>query len=374
MKHIRITQCLLTLALLFAMPLQSRSWGRDGHEIVAQIAMRYLSQTAKDNLREILGSMQPEDASVWMDEMRVNPQYDYMKSWHYIDFARGSSYQSADPDNLLNALNRAYNEVAQKKVQDRKRKEDIMIIFHLIGDMHQPLHAGYPTDRGGNDVRVNFDGNITNLHHVWDDDIIRSQRIRLQDCLDLAQTLSDTTLKSIRAGDMTAWLLDTRSLLPKVYDFNGYTISPDYLRRSKPIVVRQLLKAGIRLALTLEKLLPAEPKPVVTQPKADNGPRSAVDSYTPDEAPKHIGQLATVCGTVFGGQYVRQTGMTFIDLGAAYPNARFSVVIYKKDLKNFKSSPETAYKGREICITGTIVRNSGNAVIFVSDPEEILLQ
>jgi hypothetical protein len=317
--------------------------------------------------------MSPEDASAWMDEMRVDPKYDYMKSWHYIDFAKGSTYQSADRDNLLNALNKAYNEVAQIKVQDRKLKEDIMIIFHLIGDMHQPLHAGYPADRGGNDVRVNFEGEITNLHHVWDGDIIRSQRIRLQDCLDLAQTLSDSTLKGFLSGDMASWLLDTRSLLPKVYDFNGYTISPDYLRRSKPIVTRQLLKAGIRLAATLEKLLPEKPKPVVVQPK-DNGPRSAVDNYAPEEAPKHIGQLATVCGTVFSTQYVKQTGFTFIDLGAAYPNARFSIVIYKKDLKNFKTSPETAYKGREVCVTGTIVKNTGNAVIFVSDPEEILVQ
>jgi hypothetical protein len=71
---------------------------------------------------------------------------------------------------------------------------------------------------------------------------------------------------------------------------------------------------------------------------------------------------------------VKQTGMTFIDVGAAYPSARFSVVIYKKDLKNFKASPETAYKGRDICVTGTIVKNSGNAVIFVSDEEEILVQ
>ncbi|KIY68479.1 phospholipase C/P1 nuclease [Cylindrobasidium torrendii FP15055 ss-10] len=49
--------------------------------------------------------------------------------------------------------------------------EALKFLVHFIGDLHQPLHLT-GRDRGGNSVKVAFDGRSTNLHSVWDSTLI----------------------------------------------------------------------------------------------------------------------------------------------------------------------------------------------------------
>ena len=76
-----------------------------------------------------------------------------------------------------------------------------MIIFHLIGDMHQPLHTGYPEDKGGNTIQLTFKGGGTNLHHLWDSDLIEAEDITTEKCLELGKTLTADEIKAICAGN-----------------------------------------------------------------------------------------------------------------------------------------------------------------------------
>lgn len=286
-----------------------------------------------------------------------------MKSWHYIEFAKGASYRFAPADNLLTALSRAVDNLKQTRLDERKRKEALMVILHLIGDMHQPLHTGYPDDKGGNTTQVFFDGNLTSLHHVWDEDIIRSQRITAQSCLELAKSLTPAERDAFEKGDFVSWMEESRALLPQVYDYNGRVVDDRYLRRNKAIVEMQLVKAGIRLARVLNSLFIAPPPP-----PAKN---EIMNGLTPQQALQHIGEVATVCGRVYGSQFVTRTGLTFLDMGAAYPASPFSIVIEAKDKSHFKDAPEQLYKDKDICVTGTIRANNGKAVMFVTDEEQI---
>ena len=230
------------------------AWGREGHQMVAEIAMHYLSAAAKENVQHILGKTSPADAGTWMDDMRSTPYYEFMNHWHYVDIPKGETYKPGQGDNLIAALNTAFNDLKGGKLNREKRKEDVMILFHLIGDMHQPLHDGYPDDKGGNTVQVNYGGGGTNLHHIWDDDIIESQKITLDSCLTLGTKLSPDDIKSICAGNFLAWMNDSRSHLAEVYDFTGHKLSEAYMQKNAPLVERQLLIAGIRLAKVLEVL------------------------------------------------------------------------------------------------------------------------
>ena len=243
----------LVVALIFSANL-SFAWSADGHHMVAEIAMQYLSPTAKEAVLKILRKTTPEEAATWMDDMRSNAYYAYMSHWHYVDIPKDSAYVKGQGDNLIAAINTAFNELKGNKADKAKRKEDVMILFHLIGDMSQPLHTGYPEDKGGNDVQVTFEGGGDNLHHVWDDDIIQAEHITIDTCLKAAASLSPQEIKNIMGGNFMSWMLDSRAHLTEVYMFTGHKLDEEYSKRNKALVIHQLIAGGLRLARTLETL------------------------------------------------------------------------------------------------------------------------
>ena len=154
--------------------------------------MQYLTPSAQKNVQRMLGTTTPEDAAIWMDEMRSNPAYDYMKPWHYVNTEKGKIYNPA-PNTIISELQRVYHELEQpKKLSAEGQKTDLKLLFHLLGDLHQPLHVGYASDRGGNSVQVMFSGVATDLHSVWDTKIIESQHITAADCMKLSKFTTDS--------------------------------------------------------------------------------------------------------------------------------------------------------------------------------------
>jgi hypothetical protein len=71
-----------------------------------------------------------------------------------------------------------------------------------------------------------------------------------------------------------------------------------------------------------------------------------------DSASKYIGALVTVCSKVYGVKVLDK--ITFINMGAPYHKSPLTVVIFTKDLVNFKETPEKLYSDKDICITGKI--------------------
>ncbi len=163
--------CLPLVAYLLTCTLHAHAWGKKGHALVAEIAFSLLDADTKKAVLSHLAPMTIEDASdFWMDEnKRRPPGYDYMKSWHYVNIDKGHQYRPTDQPNVVNALTRATDELQHKsKLSEPQIKMDLLIVFHLTGDLHQPLHVGYGNDRGGNDVHVSYLGHTSNLHKVWD--------------------------------------------------------------------------------------------------------------------------------------------------------------------------------------------------------------
>lgn len=242
-----IALVLLSYSKLFA-------FGPEGHGIVPEIAFSYLSETAKANVLRYLDTTTIEQASVWMDDMRKNPDYNFMKPWHYINIEKGKNYTPTTDENIVNELIITLNELKHKNTLCTQQvKNDLQILFHLVGDLHQPLHAGYEEDHGGNKVEINFLGEATNLHWVWDEKIIMNQKITKDTCLQLAKTLSPEEISSIQKTDVMAWMNESRSYLENVYDFSGHVLGEEYAKKNAPIVTKRLLYAGLRLAAILEE-------------------------------------------------------------------------------------------------------------------------
>ncbi|MCD6066417.1 MAG: nuclease [Bacteroidetes bacterium] len=249
---------LISFVLLFVFPERSFAWGKTGHHIVAQIAKAHLEPGVLDSVQKYLGDMSFEDAATWMDDVRKDKTYDYMKTWHYINVEKDKTYvftTADDHDALDNVVKQVENAINQLMNHKKSGAEEInmqlKLLFHLIGDMHQPLHVGYGEDKGGNDVKVDYLGKKKNLHSVWDSEIIESKNITYDTVEAKCKKLSKGKLKKIRGIDVMQWMKESRSYLPQVYKFENKTLDQKYIDKNTVIIEDQLLRGGLRLAAVL---------------------------------------------------------------------------------------------------------------------------
>jgi aspartyl/asparaginyl-tRNA synthetase len=91
-----------------------------------------------------------------------------------------------------------------------------------------------------------------------------------------------------------------------------------------------------------------------------------------DSVAKYIGQNVTVCAWVYGVKSLDK--LSFINLGAAYPKSPLTIVIFTKDLPNFKTTPEILFANKTICVTGKLEDFKGKPQIVITRPEEIIVQ
>lgn len=103
-----------------------------------------------------------------------------------------------------------------------------------------------------------------------------------------------------------------------------------------------------------------------------SGPLTAQKKFTPAEAKDHIGETATVCGTVNSTRYAASTKgqPTFLNLDKPYPNQIFTVLIWGSDRRKF-GSPEVTYKGKQICVTGRITEYRDVPEMIAYSPSQI---
>ena len=94
-----------------------------------------------------------------------------------------------------------------------------------------------------------------------------------------------------------------------------------------------------------------------------------------EEAGKHIGETVTICSKVYGGRYFDNSTSkrTLLNLGAAYPNHKLTLLITSDDRKNFTGKPEDDYIGKNVCVTGKVIDFNGKPEIVVTKPREIQL-
>jgi hypothetical protein len=247
-------QFIALLIISIILPLKSFAWGKQGHSIVAEVAFNYLDANAKSNLLKYLDGMSIEDASNWMDDMRDDHSYDYMKPYHYVNFEKGSIVKVNPGNNLLSVLTTTINDLKNYKSFTKEEvKTKLCILFHLIGDLHQPLHVGYGDDKGGNTMQINYNGYGTNLHSFFDSGIIKAKDITLQDCLK-SNKFTSTEIKNIQYINVSEWATQSRSNLDGIYNFSGHKVSDDYVNANVIVIENQLLKAGLRLASVLNEV------------------------------------------------------------------------------------------------------------------------
>ena len=363
---------LLAVICLFCSNNFLFAWSREGHQMVVQIAYQLLSNSAKEKLKAYLGNTSIEDAATWMDEQRGgNNQYKYLTTTHYINIEKGGKIDPFQKGNIYTELNTVISEL-EKGTNPADIKLNLMILIHLVGDVHQPLHDGYGNDKGGNSINVSLLGKSTNLHSAWDGGIINKEHINTQTILSKYAKLTSSQVAGFKTENVGNWINESRSYLEQIYSFSGGNLSQDYIIKATPIIEDQLLKAGIRLSGILEKVLNnnSNPAPVATQPLVQ---QKVGTTYTGAEAKDHIGEKVTVCDKVFGTRFLENSNgqPTFLNMGAAYPNSPFTVVVFGNDRSNFKEKPELYYNNKKVCVTGLVKEYNGKAEIIITSETEI---
>ncbi|MGB3725759.1 MAG: S1/P1 nuclease [Glaciecola sp.] len=258
-----INVCIAAALLATSAYQHAVAWGQTGHRVTGEIAELHLSDNAKTAIRNILNNESLAEVSTYADEMRSNPSQFWQKvagPFHYVTVPAGKRYKDVgapEKGDSVTAL-KMYTEVLKNPDSTRQNKQlAIKMIVHIIGDLHQPLHAGNGTDRGGNDVKLTFFWEASNLHRVWDSGLIDRKQLSFTEWTKfLAPKISDEQLVEWQTTDPLVYIHESTIIRDKIYPDND-ELSWQYLYDHTPIMKVRLQQAGVRIASYFNKLYDA---------------------------------------------------------------------------------------------------------------------
>lgn len=278
-------EALLAALALGGAPPHAHAWGQTGHRVIAEIAEARLSPAARRGIQAIIGRDTLSRISTWPDEIRSDPEerFKHTLAWHFIDIPDGETVASARRSphgDALSALGRMEKTLRSPSASRGQKRFALSFLVHLVADIHQPLHVGNTRDRGGNLCFVRYFGERTNLHAVWDTGLIdRLQLSYTEYARHLRRSTSEQDARSWARGRYGDWIAESQAYRAQVYpsrkrspggegdlaycaveseqeieDAARPNLGYDYHYRHRALLERRLAQAGIRLALTLDRL------------------------------------------------------------------------------------------------------------------------
>lgn len=262
----------LLLAVLLALaPAPALAWGKTGHRVIGTIAARLVSRHTRHEIHRILGPEGIAEASTWPDFERSNPDAFWQKEagpYHYVTVPAGKTYAEvgAPPEgDAVTALAKFVRTVRDPAASRDDKALALRFIIHIVGDLHMPLHAGNATDKGGNDVKVHFFREESNLHAVWDSGLIDQDQLSFTELAGwLLPRITPAQRRDWRVTDPRIWIGESAALRDRLY--------PKPPAPGEPIVLGnayvfawtasrdlRLEQGGVRLAAYLDALFAGKP-------------------------------------------------------------------------------------------------------------------
>jgi len=278
-------------AALLSISANAFAWGPEGHRMVGDIATAYLTAKTRAHVSELLrndrlaggepsGRRTLGEVANWADEIKEFEWGKRRASWHYDDvplcgpaessrYCRGGRCASAQ-------LARQIELLGDPRSRTRARNEALKWVVHLIGDIHQPLHAANRRDRGGNQVQVSFFGQrdnppygSLNLHAIWDEQMVaRLIAERGGERAIVSAPIADSDRRTWERGSIADWIAESHALardrvyapLPVAASCTDkiaevVALGEPYYAGAAPLIEVQIRKAGVRLARVLNDSL-----------------------------------------------------------------------------------------------------------------------
>lgn len=256
------------LSGLFVAPA-AMAWGPLGHRIVAGLAWDQLTPATRAAVKKLLDSESPYISLVsianWPDKLRDYPDkhrlWEHTRRMHYINFDSSDcnykpKLQCRHGQCIVAALEHYEAVLGNRHLPTRERLQALKFVVHFVGDEHQPLHAGYRKDAGGNFYKVTFFGEKSELHRVWDSGMLDTREMTWKPYVKFLETEGPVTLPQAEPGVSSpvqvaeASCRITRDIYPE-----GHTIGKTYVKRWLPVAEHQLRLGGARLAEVLNRIL-----------------------------------------------------------------------------------------------------------------------
>ena len=301
------------------------AWSHEGHEVVGDVALKHLNQAASNavmaiilNTTNVTEVTNITGAATWPDDIRdktpgspippgkffdtdaaknFKTRFPDHTGWHFDNYPlKGVTYSPDGPFSKSNDIVHEIThclDVLEGTKTNLNSKEALVWLVHLVGDIHQPMHAacGYYTfdgnlikldrsppephpefsDTGGNGLKL--PGDQLSFHHFWDQDMVTANSSIETNLAKLIEArIAGTTFApnsgAIR-GWAAKWLNDSVTLANTIYlDASNneatkgtdkhdplqptitvsMTIPPNYRDDNKTNALNQLTKAAHNLA------------------------------------------------------------------------------------------------------------------------------
>jgi len=261
---------------------QAAGWGVEGHKIVAQLAWNRLSSQSQKISKQLMGSKSMADIAPVPDTYRSSSAGKWSAPCHYYDLPRIKTFTMDYCTDLCvvksvtNYTKLLATELQQNIACDWTKGVEpcaLSFLVHYVGDIHQPLHVSYGDDKGGNDVKVLFFDKSTNLHSVWDNDILQKWNNQVDSAVTELESIMeqnpDVVQKYLNDTNPEDWGAESFGyVLSTVYNFNGVVrinslraqkqdphLGQQYYDANLPVVQQRLIAGGVRLGLLLDNIL-----------------------------------------------------------------------------------------------------------------------
>lgn len=254
-----ISRRLCPLFLLFC-ALPAFPWGQKGHDTTAAIAERHLTPVAKESITKLLDGKSIVYWANWLDNASHTDEYAYTKTWHYKNIDEGVNFYEApllESGDIVRAITNQIDIAKDPESTEDQRRLAVKIIVHLLGDIHQPMHLGHASDRGGNSWPIKYFGRDVNLHGTWDGSLPEAaHRWSYTEWADQIDRATPQEEAEMLRGNPYDWGKETFEICARVYDETprDAEISYDYVAKWTPTIEMQFLKGGLRLADLLNAL------------------------------------------------------------------------------------------------------------------------
>ena len=258
MKYFWIT--LVCLAINLNSFAGDNDWGKTGHRATGAIAEKHLTKKARKAIEKILNGQSLAFVANYADDIKSDPDYRKYGSWHYVNIDPDKSeynieeaYEGGD---LVQAIRKCKAVLMDKNAPQEEKHFYLKMLVHFMGDLHQPLHTGRSADKGGNDIQLRWFNDGSNLHRVWDSEMINFYDMSYSELAMNTKDLSKSQIKSIQNGKLLDWMYESREMANKVYASveKGEKLGYSYMYKWMPEVLEQLQKGGLRLAKVLNEI------------------------------------------------------------------------------------------------------------------------
>lgn len=235
-------------------------WGPTGHRATGKIAENHLTKRAKRKIDKLLQGESLAFVSTFADEIKSDrKKYGKYYTWHYVNMPLDKNYEEVEKNpkgDLVTGINTCIKVLKDKTSSVEDKRFHLKMLVHLIGDLHQPMHIGQKEDKGGNTIQVQWHKKGSNLHRVWDENILNKWGMSYLELAANAKDLSKAQIEAIKKGDVLDWVKDTHKLTKRVYNSakSGDNLRYRYSYEYFPVVREQLQKGGIRLAKLLNEI------------------------------------------------------------------------------------------------------------------------